>query len=194
MKKPIGLTLLSAALCAAAPAGAMTLKEQSIDVPGFADFLVVDGDTVWTTNDGRVEQWAVDGKKASVEVPRPCGTMAIAFGSLWVANCKGGDVYRIDPKTKEVLAKIPAGLGPSGELNVVAGAGYIWAPNETAGTIARIDPATNAVVASINVAASSPVAVANHHGWSAGEVSITAFRPRTSASSRSPVSRASQPR
>lgn len=154
MKKP-GLTLLSALLCAASPASAMTLNEQSIDVPGFADFLTVDGDTVWTTNDGRVEQWAVDGKKASVEVPRPCGTMALAFGSLWVANCKGGDLYRIDPNTKQVLATIPVGLGPSGELNVVAGAGYVWAPNETGGMIAKIDPATNAVVASVSVAAST---------------------------------------
>ncbi|OYW44796.1 MAG: hypothetical protein B7Z08_02220 [Sphingomonadales bacterium 32-68-7] len=155
MRRTIAVALLSIALGAASSAQgqALPLSEKSIDVPGFADFLVVDGDTVWTTNDGRVEQWAVGGKRASVAVPRPCGTMALASGSLWVANCKDGDIYRIDPRTSEVLAKIPAGVGPSGELNVVAGAGSIWAPSETTGKIARIDPAMNAVVGIIDVAA-----------------------------------------
>lgn len=152
MTKPIGLALASAALGISAPSHASELTERELNVPGFADFLVVDGDTVWATNDGRIEQWSVDGMRASVAVPKPCGTMAIAFGSLWVANCKDGDVYRIDPATARVVAKIPAGVGPSGELNVVAGAGSIWAPSETSGLIARIDPATNAVVATIEVA------------------------------------------
>jgi virginiamycin B lyase len=155
MKKSLGLTLASAALgaCATVPApSALPLSERSIDVPGFADFLTIDGNAVWTTNDGRIERWSTAGKLASVEVPKPCGTMALDFGSLWVANCKGGEVYRIDPKTGAIVATIPVGLGPSGELNVVSGAGYVWAPNETAGTIAKIDPGTNAVVATITVA------------------------------------------
>lgn len=152
MKKPIGLALASAALCTSVPGYASGLTEKELSVPGFADFLAVDGDTVWTTNDGRVEQWSTEGKLASVEMPKPCGTMVMAFGSLWVANCKGGEVYRIDPRAANVLATIPVGLGPSGELNVVAGAGYVWAPNETTGKIAKIDPATNTVAATIGVA------------------------------------------
>lgn len=155
MKKPIGLALASAAMCIASSLSASTLTEMEIQVPGFADFLAIDGDTVWTTNAGRVEQWGTTGKIAAVEMPKPCGTMAMAFGSLWVANCDGGEVYRIDPKAASVVITIPAGLGPSGELNVVAGAGYIWAPNQTAGTIAKIDPATNTVVATIDVTPST---------------------------------------
>lgn len=155
MRKPIGLAMASAALCMSTPLAASNMSELEIEVPGFADFLAVDGDTVWTTNVGRVERWSTTGKLAEVEVPKPCGTMALAFGSLWVANCKGGEVYRIDPRTASVVTAIPAGLGPSGELNVVAGAGYIWAPNESAGTIAKIDPATNTVVAAIDVAPST---------------------------------------
>lgn len=152
MRRTIAVALMSVALGAASSAQAQAMNEKVIDVPGFADFLVVDGDTVWTTNDGRIEQWSVSGKRASVTVPKPCGTMAIAFGSLWVANCKDGDVYRIDTATAQVVAKIPAGVGPSGELNVVAGAGSIWAPSETTGTIARIDPSMNAVVSTVKVA------------------------------------------
>jgi virginiamycin B lyase len=151
MKKPIGITLLSAALVAASPFDPAALTEKEISVPGFADFLAVDGRTVWATNDGRVEQWSTTGKVAAVDVPKPCGAMTMGFGSLWVGNCKGGEVYRIDPKTAKVLATIPAGIGPSGELNVAAGAGSIWAPDQTAGKISRIDPTTNTVIATIGV-------------------------------------------
>src|SRR6187551_1555362 len=99
MKKVIGLMLSSVALCASAPSFAAEMTEQVQTVPGFADFLAVDGETVWATNAGRVEQWSTAGKVASVDVPHPCGAMAVAFGSLWVANCKDCDLYRIDVKT-----------------------------------------------------------------------------------------------
>jgi len=152
MHRSIGLMAAASLLCAAAPPDPNTLKERTFSVPGFADFLAVDGDTAWATNDGRVEQWSVEGKRASVPVPRPCGAMAIAFGSLWVANCKGGNVYRIDPRTAQVQAIVQTPIGnPEGELNVVAGAGSVWVPSDKAGRIARIDPATNAVTASIPV-------------------------------------------
>lgn len=152
MKRFIGLMLLPTMLCAAASPDPAKLKEETFSVPGFADFLAIDGNMVWTTNDGRVEQWSAQGKQASVDVPRPCGAMTMAFGSLWVANCKGGEVYRIDPRTAQVIAIIPAGVGPSGELNVVAGAGSVWAPSQTYGKVVRIDPATNATQALIDVA------------------------------------------
>lgn len=152
MKKPVGLALASAALCASALSHASELTEQEISVPGFADFLAIDGDTVWTTNDGRVEQWSIDGKLASTAVPKPCGAMSVAFGSLWVANCKDGDLYRIDVRTAQVQAIIPTGIAnPKGETNVVVGAGSIWVPSDGAGKVARVDPASNAVIASIAV-------------------------------------------
>ena len=152
---------LSMSACAAedseppptAPTGpAPDLVETALKVPGFADFLAVDGDTVWVTNDGRVEQWSPAGKRASTAVPRPCGTMAIAEGSLWVANCEGGEVWRINLATAAVEAKIATGLAnPKGETNVIAGAGAVWVPSDAAGKVARIDPATNAIVATVTV-------------------------------------------
>jgi len=152
MTKLSALMLSSVALCAAAPPDPIPLNEATISVPGFADFLVVDGNTVWATNAGRVEQWSTEGKRASVAVPRPCGAMALAFGSLWVANCKDANLYRIDPKTAQVQAILPTNIAnPKGELNVVAGAGSIWVPSEASGKIVRVDPATNKVTASISV-------------------------------------------
>lgn len=152
MKKPIGLVLALVALGISAPSHASELTERELSVPGFADFLAIDGDTVWTTNDGRVEQWSIEGKLASTAVPRPCGAMSVAFGSLWVANCKGGNLYRIDVKTAQVQAIIATGIAnPKGETNVVVGAGSVWVPSDGAGKLARVDPATNTVIASIAV-------------------------------------------
>ncbi|MFC0686598.1 Vgb family protein [Novosphingobium clariflavum] len=151
--RKFGLMALAAAgAFATISATAHAQQEQVIEVPGFADFLAVDGKTVWATNRGKVEQWSRDGKLAEVPMTRPCGAMAIAEGSLWVADCKEGAVKRIDVKTAKLLATIPTGIAnPAGELNVVAGAGSIWVASDAAGRIARIDPATNAVASSVTV-------------------------------------------
>ena len=161
MTRSICLLPLIAAACA--PAAEMSpepaFAENVIDVPGFADFLQVDGDTVWTTNDGRVEQWSKTEKLASVAIPRPCGTMAMESGSLWVGNCDGCELYRIGPETAQVLATIPAGIGRSGEQNEVApgttflafGFDALWAVSGTGGTLQRVDPATNAVTDTIQL-------------------------------------------
>ena len=159
--RPLALVMASALAvsCAAeeplppAEGPPVELVEKALEVPGFADFLAVDGETVWVTNDGRVEQWSTTGKVASFAVPRPCGTMAIADGSLWVANCKGAELYRINLETATLEAKVATGLAnPKGETNVVAGAGSVWVASDPAGAVARIDPATNAVIATIPVA------------------------------------------
>ncbi|KUR79948.1 hypothetical protein [Novosphingobium sp. Fuku2-ISO-50] len=145
---------IGAALFAAVPAAASAPEAQVITVPGFADFLVVDGKTVWATNRGRVERWSRKGKIAEVAMTKPCGAMAILDGALWVADCKEGTLNRIDTRTARITATITTGIAnPTGELNVVAGAGSIWIASEAKGMIARVDPATNKVIASIPVAA-----------------------------------------
>lgn len=160
--RPFSLLMASALLASSCGPGdppppaegpAPDLVEKALQVPGFADFLAVDGDAVWVTNDGRVEKWSTSEKLASFAVPRPCGTMAIADGSLWVANCKGAEIYRINLEAATLEAKVATGLAnPKGETNVVAGAGSVWVASDAAGKVARIDPATNAVIATIPVA------------------------------------------
>jgi DNA-binding beta-propeller fold protein YncE len=142
--------LMIAALSAAVPVAAQAQEEQVIPVPGFADFLAVDGKSVWATNRGRVEQWSRKGKLAEVPMARPCGAMTIAHGSLWVADCTERAVKRIDVKTAKILATVTSGLGaPDGEMNVASGAGSIWVFSDAKGAISRIDPATNQVIATI---------------------------------------------
>lgn len=138
--------------CAASTAMASEPSEKVIDVPGFADFLAVDGRSVWATNKGRVERWSRHGKQATVAMTHPCGAMTIAFGSLWVADCDDGIVNRIDLKTATKTAVIATGIAnPKGELNVASGAGSVWVASDDKGVVTRIDPATNAVTATIPV-------------------------------------------
>jgi len=131
------------------PAAAQAQKEQVIHVPDFADFLAVDGDSVWATNRGRVERWSRKGKLAEVPMARPCGAMAVDHGSLWVADCEAHVVNRIDLKTARLVAAIPVAISRNGERNVVAGAGSIWVASDAESTVSRIDPATNKVIATV---------------------------------------------
>lgn len=144
------LLLASPVLLAAAPV------EQVIPVPGYADFLTVDGDSVWATNTGRVERWSRGGKLASVPMAKPCGTMALAAGSLWVADCQTKSLARIDTATAKITAVIATGIAAAdGEMNVVAGAGSIWLASAAKGEITRVDPASGTIVARIAVAPGS---------------------------------------
>lgn len=145
--------LLFAAACGALPASARAQAEHVIVVPGFADFLAPDGDSVWATNKGKVERWSRAGKLAEVALARPCGGMAMLDGALWVANCADGTLNRIDTATGKLVATIPTGIAnqKEGELNVVAGAGSVWLASDATGVVSRVDPTTNAVIASIKV-------------------------------------------
>ncbi|MBW4330566.1 YncE family protein [Stakelama sp. CBK3Z-3] len=126
--------------------------DKVLDVPGFADFLAVDGTTVWVTNRGRVEHWSRDGKLGAVAMAHPCGAMTIAAGSLWVADCENRTLNRIDLKTTKLTNSIPTGIAnPAGELIVAAGAGSIWIASNEKGEIARVDPASNSVTDKIAV-------------------------------------------
>jgi virginiamycin B lyase len=151
MRKFEWMVLAATAGLVAMASTARAEGERVIAVPGFADFLAVDGKTVWTTNKGRVEQWSRKGKLAEVAMAHPCGAMAIAHGSLWVADCDEHAVKRIDVKTARLTATIPTGIASTGELNVVAGAGSIWVASDNKGVVSRIDPATDTVSATIPV-------------------------------------------
>ncbi|WP_036520414.1 YncE family protein [Novosphingobium acidiphilum] len=151
-KTTLAHRIVALALAAGVTAPVHAQHAKVITVPGFADFLAIDGRTVWATNKGRVEQWSRHAKKASVAMAHPCGGMAILDRSLWVADCKAGTLNRIDTRTAKIIATIATGIAsPDGEMNVVAGAGSVWVASDAKGTIARIDPATNAVVATIPV-------------------------------------------
>jgi len=153
MRRRYAAAAILAAGCAFAAVAARAQEEQVIQVPGFADFLAVDGKTVWATNAGRVEQWSRKGKLAQVAISKPCGAMVIEGGSLWVANCEDGTLNRIDLKTAKLAATIPTGIAKltNAELQLAASPGAIWIASDAKGVISRVDTATNTVVATVTV-------------------------------------------
>ncbi|MFM6831241.1 MAG: DUF6923 family protein [Novosphingobium sp.] len=188
MQKLRTVATAMAAGISAISSSAMAHQEQVIEVPGFADFLAVDGDSVWATNDGRVERWTRQGKLAGVAMSKPCGAMAISDGSLWVADCKENALVRIDTQTAQKLATIPTGIAnPQGELNVVAGAGSIWVASDQKGIVSRIDPATNKVITAITVSPGTHYLAFGHGAlWAVSSESKTVQRidPETNAVSK----------
>lgn len=154
----------------------------TLHVPGFADFLVADGDAVWTTNHARIEKLQLDhpGPVATVPVPEPCGAMAIGFGSLWVANCQDLSLYRIDLQAARIIAVVPTGLAdPDGELSVAVGAGSVWVLTDQRGVLSRVDPQTNRVTERITVA---PYSYAAAFGFGSVWITNTGKTDRTSGS------------
>jgi len=147
------LALAATAGMAVFASAAQAKGEQVIEVPGFADFLAIDGKTVWTTNKGRVEQWSRKGKLAEVPLEHPCGAMAVLGHDLWVANCADKTLNRIDMPTGKLVATVQTGIAQpaKGELQVAAGAGSVWVASDVKGIVSRVDPATNSVIARITV-------------------------------------------
>ena len=135
----------------------MSLTErarQTLKIPGAADFLALEGNDAWVTNEGRVEKLTADsrGPVASVAVAEPCGGMAIDFGSLWVVDCQSRSLVRVDLESSRVDAVIPTGIAdPTGELSVATGAGSVWLLTDPAGVLSRLDPRANQVIARIPV-------------------------------------------
>lgn len=150
---------------AAAPPATIPIADRAIatlTVPGYVDFLAADGRAVWATNEDRVEKFEADqpGPVAVIPMPRPCGAMVVADGSLWVASCRDLAVYRLDLASRAVIAKVPTGLADAdGELSLAAGASSIWVLSSASGVLSRIDVVTNEVVERIDVLPDSYCAV-----------------------------------
>jgi YVTN family beta-propeller protein len=91
--------------------------------------------------------------------PAPSG-IALARGSIWVADALTNAVKRIDATTGRKAAVIHVGRQPNG---VAYGAGSIWVANTDDGTVSRIDPASNEVVTTVRTGA-IPFGIASGHG------------------------------
>jgi outer membrane protein assembly factor BamB len=81
---------------------------------------------------------------ADVAIADNLGYLSSGSGAVWAADPAQGQILRLDPRSRRVLARIPAG----GEAIVTAGAGAVWAVNER-NRLLRIDPTTNRITARV---------------------------------------------
>jgi outer membrane protein assembly factor BamB len=87
---------------------------------------------------------------ANTAVVSQGGSMASAFGAVWVADIARERLLRLDPHTRAVDARIPLG----GAAWVTAAGGSVWALGSD--RLLRIDPSNNRVVASIPSRSGAP--------------------------------------
>lgn len=111
--------------------------------------LAADARYVWVANiDGgkvtRVEVATNTAQNFAASIG-PAG-VATGAGSLWVSHYVP-EVWRIDPKTMRVLAKIHLDAGTT--RGIAFGAGRVWVSTESG--VVALDPATNAIVQTIDL-------------------------------------------
>jgi streptogramin lyase len=79
----------------------------------------------------------------SIETPGLPHAVGAGFGSVWVADHRGGYVYRVDPRTNRVTAAINAVQSLCGALGF--GGGAAWVSACGGGPTYKIDAATNRI-------------------------------------------------
>jgi YVTN family beta-propeller protein len=101
-----------------------------------ASAVVVEPDSIAVIDPGSnrvIDDVHVGGQPVSV---------AVGYGSVWVADKDHGRVLRLDPVRRKVTAAIQVGSDVS---DLAVGFGSVWAAGGDDGTVDRIDPVTNGV-------------------------------------------------
>jgi YVTN family beta-propeller protein len=80
-----------------------------------------------------------------IGVAKPVGIVSGA-GAIWVAAADGDGVWRVDPVTRKVTAKVEVGDTP---LRVAFDGKLVWATVFSADRVVAIDPASNRVVTTV---------------------------------------------
>ena len=80
---------------------------------------------------------------------------------MWVAANDRDEVWRLDPRTLKVTARVAVGSAPS---TLAADGRRVWVANEAGQTISAIDTSTNHVVQTISVGG-EPKQLAVGHGY-----------------------------
>jgi hypothetical protein len=109
----------------------------------------------------------------------PTQTLALDFGSTWVACKTLGALQRLDPTAR-------VRVGGSSLIAVATGFGSVWAlDGARSGTLLRIDPGTNRIATRISVGTSAPYNIWIGAGavWVAGDQAAEVVRidPATNA-------------
>jgi serine/threonine-protein kinase len=90
-----------------------------------------------------------DGKPLGYVPACPCGPPVSGEGAIWTISGDEGDwLYRLDPKTRNIIARIDLGFSawssPFGGADELAiGAGSVWVADQVGDSVTRIDPVTN---------------------------------------------------
>jgi YVTN family beta-propeller protein len=143
---------------------------KTIRVGGGPNGIAVAFGKVWVADYGRGRLIRISASRNRVEQSIRIPTadwITPGSGSLWVSS-ETGLVYRVDPATMKVTAKVAVGQNPL--ASTVAGA-RLWVPNIDSGTVSVIDLAS-AAVATTEAAGPQPIAAVATSGsvWVTSEL------------------------
>jgi hypothetical protein len=103
--------------------------------------------------------------------------VAFGAGSAWVVDEHSGELdvsrpgvlYRIDPLTRSIMAKIPMpALNRYDEFELAYGGGFLWACDDHAGVVRAVSPNTDAVVHARDVGVVDSMVVGDRSVWLVG--------------------------
>jgi len=150
---------------------------------------------IWVAGCPNVQQLSVSPNDvridATVQIPYPqrlsagnfreaLAGMATGDGAIWiVGDPNDRRLWRIDPRTRRIVATIALGFPPA---KVAAGAGGVWITDQLRDRVVELDPRTYRVVRSVPVAR-GPIGLTVHGGsvWVAGAIghAVTRIDART---------------
>ena len=128
-----------------------------------------------------------------VTVGRSPAAVMVADGSVWVANQADDSVWRVDPNTRTVIAKIHVGAQPS---LLAASAGRVWVANTGDDTLMHIDTSANRVEGapvSLGKQIQQLVASADAVWVGAADGTVTRLDPQSGSTVGSPIAPAPAP-
>lgn len=102
-------------------------------------------------------------------------SMAIGYGSLWLADPSGATVWRLDLSTGDVVDRIPVPVTPAA---LAVGGGSVWISGVPGESVTRIDPKTGKVTETMPLGGARAGALAFGHGglWVADITDDTLIR------------------
>jgi virginiamycin B lyase len=153
-------------------------------------YLASDGQVLWVlTLDGALVRIDPATNRADPAVqldgpPYATNGVSANAAAVWSTRFSPGLVYRVDPATQQVVARIET----TDPIDVLAALDAVWVSNIHTGTVTRIDPATNKIVATIPVGttgSNGPHALGSGFGsiWAVDrrDFSVTRIDPSTNA-------------
>jgi YVTN family beta-propeller protein len=139
-------------------------KIQVGGAPNAPDWQAIGFGSLWVANASRRSVQRIDvSNKIVAEVAlddAPCSGLAVGADTVWAAGCGVGTVYRIDPKTNKLVARISTPIGDGdGEGLIGADASGLWLFIDANGTLAHINARTNKIDGAVALPAQSFSAV-----------------------------------
>ena len=136
-----------------------------IHIGGDPDWLATGFGSVWVSVPKLNQIVRIDPRQNIIQArirvdQEPCYGIGVGRTRLWVLNCKGQTLTRINPATGKVDLRIPVSIAPEGEGSIAVAEDGVWfISNEDghASTLLQLNPGNGHTIRKVTVGADSAV-------------------------------------